>query len=1048
MVYKVSKGGVRSGNTLRCLRSVRTRRYSSQACILSRSNIHPVDVPEFLESATEDQLVTSALGSTGVLLSLNKKARWTLPATVSHLIKSGHFNEGKTLVSLLERHKLKKKANCVSFVCNQSRVRNVEPKKKGYFSFNLENTDSENSHRRWRREKAAVMKKLKTPEVKITKAKNNKPVKTLEVYTVMGSTRDGLASKNPEYRVEVFRPCPQSCSLVYNPKYTNIPVENGDDEMKETKVNTKLVKHKKRFRKRFTSHDLKMYQDEIDLEGFWSDDFEESDSLSDTDIHVSCQEGDDSPIMYNQQTEENTQEYDSEEPVDLTENLLACLISQAEKARSLCGKEAPPQHQKDSSRYCKDSSSDEEKSHIVYIDYIPPVPMESESITPKLKKRKSRKQRRLKRKLASESAEASKLETSKPETSKPATGLDLHSGRVIMKSTNTTPEVLRAKYGFCYSEADSEPRRFIINVTDDVYNLMCTHRYLEQNAMYTSYLVFVHDGVYDEGLDTFKVIFNSNICTDTEPVAKSIPFQETSIETIMNHVVSALLDMKEENLLSTNYPPSQETTVTPVLKFVNDLMRVRVETFRTFDEISRVSQTGAMQENVNISSSFRNMIRDLDFDVFCDICYENVNSSQAGSVFGTRLTRCGHVFCDECWRAHFRAKINNGALKMVCPGYDCDETVGPVTLLSLLHVSEVTKLFQRKCEGEMEATRNSLWCPNPNCVRIVKLGSETSVIDASFDVTCECGQEFCCLCLSQPHWPATCIQAQEYRQKLTDPSQNHTDDSSPIEDAPAPLHPSSPKKAEVMEIEGRLCPKCSKFIDKNGGCMHMSCRCGHQFCWLCLKDWYNHGVCLPDPSVVFEHTQKVKVNHIAIPQIRLNDTTTTNTPKPIRSRQRTSVYQKARHERLEAKHCKYHAQIGKMVKELARFAQKDLLFKREVLSLCGKEVKATDESGLTYAMFTSHVTKFLRSCVGVKRALHHVAEFTFVLVQDIPDSVDRKRILKLANDISGYCSFIRSILDLGIKQDLRVALRRLANIQAWSKRTLTVLLGSVKQIKY
>ncbi|BFZ09290.1 hypothetical protein BsWGS_12329 [Bradybaena similaris] len=1035
MVYKVSKGGVRSGNTLRCLRSVRTRRYSSQACILSRSNIHPVDVPEFLETATEDQLVTSALGSTGVLLSLNKKARWTLPATVSHLIKAGHFNEGKTLVSLLERHKLKKKANCVSFVCNQSRVRNVVPKQKRYFSFNLENTDSENSRRRLRRGKAA--------EMKSTQAKNNKPVKTVEVFTVMGSTRDGLASKNPEYRVEVFRPCPQTCSLVYNPKYTNITVENGGDEISGTKVNTKLAKHKKRFRKRFTSHDLKMYQYEIDLEGFWSDDLEDSDSLSDTDSDVICREVDGSPNMFNQQTEENIQEYDSEEPLDLTENLLACLISQAQKARSLFGREVPPQHQKYSSRCRKDSSSDEEKSHIVYIDYIAPTPKESISIAPRAKKGKSRNQRRLQRKLVTETPETGKSETSNPET-----GLNLHSGRVIMKSTDTTPEVLRAKYGFCYSEADSEPRRFIVNVTDDVYNLMCTHRYLEQNAMYTSYLVFVHDGVYDEGLDTFKVIFNSNICTDTEPVAKSIPFQETSIETIMNHVVSALLDMKEENLLSTNYPPSQETTVTPVLKFVNDLMRVRVETFRTFDEISRVSQTDAMQENVNISSSFRNMIRNLDFDVFCDICYENVNSSQVGSVFGTRLTRCGHVFCDECWRAHFRAKINNGALKMVCPGYDCDESVGPVTLLSLLHVSEVTKLFQRKCEGEMEATRNSLWCPNPNCGRIVKLGNETSVIDASFDVTCECGQEFCCLCLSQPHWPATCVQAQEYRQNLTHASQNHTDDSLPIEDAPAPLHPSSPKKGILMEIEGRLCPKCSRFIDKNGGCMHMSCRCGHQFCWLCLKDWNNHDLCFADPSIIFEHTRKMKVFHITFPETKLNDTTATNTPKPVKSRQQTSVYQKARQERLEAKHCKYYAQIGKMVKELARFAQKDLLLKREVLSLCGKDVNATDESSLTSATFTPHVTKFLRSCVGVKRALHHVAEFTFVLVHGIPDSVDRRRILKLANDISAYCSFIRSILDLGTKQDLGVALRRLANIQAWSKRTLTVLLGSVKQIKY
>ena len=35
------------------------------------------------------------------------------------------------------------------------------------------------------------------------------------------------------------------------------------------------------------------------------------------------------------------------------------------------------------------------------------------------------------------------------------------------------------------------------------------------------------------------------------------------------------------------------------------------------------------------------------------------------------------------------------------------------------------------------------------------------------------------------------------------------------------------------------------FADKNKGCNHMTCRkaaggCGHEFCWVCKRDWNKH----------------------------------------------------------------------------------------------------------------------------------------------------------------------------------------------------------------
>ena len=38
------------------------------------------------------------------------------------------------------------------------------------------------------------------------------------------------------------------------------------------------------------------------------------------------------------------------------------------------------------------------------------------------------------------------------------------------------------------------------------------------------------------------------------------------------------------------------------------------------------------------------------------------------------------------------------------------------------------------------------------------------------------------------------------------------------------------------------CPKCCRPIEKNQGCMHMTCsQCRHEFCWLCNGAWAEHG---------------------------------------------------------------------------------------------------------------------------------------------------------------------------------------------------------------
>lgn len=41
----------------------------------------------------------------------------------------------------------------------------------------------------------------------------------------------------------------------------------------------------------------------------------------------------------------------------------------------------------------------------------------------------------------------------------------------------------------------------------------------------------------------------------------------------------------------------------------------------------------------------------------------------------------------------------------------------------------------------------------------------------------------------------------------------------------------------------KRCPSCKSPILKNGGCKHMKCKCGFQFCWHCKQAWASHNRC-------------------------------------------------------------------------------------------------------------------------------------------------------------------------------------------------------------
>lgn len=204
-------------------------------------------------------------------------------------------------------------------------------------------------------------------------------------------------------------------------------------------------------------------------------------------------------------------------------------------------------------------------------------------------------------------------------------------------------------------------------------------------------------------------------------------------------------------------------------------------------------------------------------ELTCGICFnsyfrdEKINSA----VF------CCHSYCNTCWGGYISTAINDGpgCLSLRCPEPDCDAAVSE-DLVNLLVSDEDKKKYDGYCvRSFVEGNKRIKWCPAPDCKFAVEYDDGSGV--GVFDVSCVCSCNFCWNCTEDAHRPVDCDTVAKWVLKNSAESENVT----------------------WILVYTKPCPKCRRPIEKNDGCMHMTCRppCTFEFCWVCLRAWSSHG---------------------------------------------------------------------------------------------------------------------------------------------------------------------------------------------------------------
>lgn len=157
---------------------------------------------------------------------------------------------------------------------------------------------------------------------------------------------------------------------------------------------------------------------------------------------------------------------------------------------------------------------------------------------------------------------------------------------------------------------------------------------------------------------------------------------------------------------------------------------------------------------------------------------------------------------------------NTSKTKLPCPEAHCTKNLSYEGIRRILDIGNNKALFEKYDRQltlhSLEQTAEFVWCAHPDC----KSGQfHDTTNSARRRLICiNCNKQTCSFHRIIWHTGLTCEQYDREQAAANDSTK------------------------EWIDLNTKQCPGCHQNIQKSGGCDHMTCTCGQQFCWKCLAD--------------------------------------------------------------------------------------------------------------------------------------------------------------------------------------------------------------------